>query len=570
MTGFTKSAINPDRIGNIVGEFSINESTYFNENLKELSEAFEGDGLDIMKNYGTIVSSKSLREQYKEKLLEDMNFDSISRTTNSPIVKQYFELQREMAEQKFDNSVEQLLDESVSVGSMNPFVGLTPPIVKREWVECFYRHVVETVSADKTVINKQIERAYLMDEKGDKHYFPEASYSKETMLGLWNSLSRKIIETALELPLVEFDLIAATPGASRKQRDSLNNDIRIVKVNVNVPDAAGTGVVNKEVVLPEAIVPNIEYGQFYGKIETTDGAGKPFVTTLAGFVDKKNGKISVDHRHVTHIFLAGTLSSENNVKSASVGWERDNYQVVIGTKPHINTGLTKEMIKTEKALYNIDAVSKTVDLMVKILNNFRDYEIKDYLDLSFDRNKNGQYVITTNFDCTPNAGFAGTKEQYIEGRLIAKIEAVATRLKSILKTPNIYFKVVANPYVMRLVEANVKWVMGDRSKEAGIMGGVKLDYSLGVVTKQHNYHFLSSDRVKITEGFRIYVMPLDGMHKTFTHYDFAFFLENDYRDPNNSLVPSVMATAMYEVAELFPIQAQIKVLNDNLDDDVTP
>ena len=555
---------NPVRAGKVIGDFVIEQDVDFNSHLKSIQENFDANNIDMVSDFGTIIGAKTFRNMYTDKLLENSRYEF--NNVGDEFNQQYLRLNGDKLEQIVENSIDNILSESQATGSLNPFVGLTPPIIVRNWIENFYKDVIETVSADKTIINRQLERAYIMDAEGVKHYLPEAIHDDAVALGIWKGIGRPIVGDKLTLPVSEYDIIGNTAGASRKQRDSLNNDIHVKTIYVTVKDTDGTTDVEKAI--PVEVRPDITWGRFFysGEVVDTHATGQPTITYfVSGQLNRGDGTISVFGENITAVELGGTMSSENNIKSASVGWERMNKQIVIGTKPHLNTGLNKEMIKTEKALYGVDAVSKTIKLMTQTLSHFKDLEIKEFLNNSYDKNKETEFVISTEFNCLPGSRYTGIPEEWVQRRLMNKIEKVTIQLKDILKTPNIYFKIVGNPFNIRLFESEVKWVVGENSDNSSI-NGIKLDYSFGIMTNQHKYHVLSSSRVGIDEGIRIYAMPLDGMHKTFTHYDFAFFLENDYRDPNNMGVPSVMATSMYTNDELFPIQSQIVLLNNTLDD----
>ena len=60
----------------------------------------------------------------------------------------------------------------------------------------------------------------------------------------------------------------------------------------------------------------------------------------------------------------------------------------------------------------------------------------------------------------------------------------------------------------------------------------------------------------------IIVTPLTEEHMTYKLFEYQFFISNDYRDPNNVRIPSVMASARYLIDELIPIQGEIKILNN--------
>lgn len=573
-----RNFINPEDIGTEIGSFVVQEDIDFVNHLKEVNEEFAAANVNMISGFSDILSDRSHIEHYKSKLMEGATYEE---TLLNPVQEQallesigedtvgYLRNKDAVLNQIMENSLNEIISESMASGNVQPFVGLTGPIIVRNWIKTIYKDVVEVVTATKPVINQQFEDAIFIDGDGKRHKMRELVQDPTKAMEAWKSIERNVIDTYINLPLLNYDIIANTPGASREQSDSLDLDVAVGSIKVTIP--VGDGTSNEDIEMPVAgLVPSMEWGTFSKIIEVTNKLTVPtkFNVQVAGSLDRNSGLISIQASpEVKAVKLVGKISSENNVKTGSIAWERSSRQVVIPSKPHIATGLTKEMIQNQKALHGIDAVAKTVKGMTDIITHMKDIEIQDFIDKQYEMHKGTEWVIDSTFNCNPPATgtYAATPGQWVQERIVNKLEKVAIKLKDILKVENIAFKVIGHPMNVRLFDQHINWVAGSKSRNEK-MAGIKLDYSLGVITREHKYHILSSSRIPVSAGLMIIPMPLDGMHKTFTHYEYAFFIENGYRDPKNTLVPAVMATGMYENDAVFPMQARIAIKNNDLDD----
>ena len=136
------------------------------------------------------------------------------------------------------------------------------------------------------------------------------------------------------------------------------------------------------------------------------------------------------------------------------------------------------------------------------------------------------------------------------------LDKLSYGLTQVLQNENVGISVIGHPLDIRLLD-NVQWVYGKDSE----VGGCKLDYTFGLYNNQRNFIIGSSQ--KMTKGsLMIIVTPLTEEHMTYKLFEYQFFISNDYRDPNNVRIPSVMASARYLIDELIPIQGEIKILNN--------
>ncbi|MEI2423251.1 hypothetical protein V6O07_23475, partial [Arthrospira platensis SPKY2] len=517
--------------------------------LSTISEAIQSEaGYDSVSNIKEIMLNPSLSESYNDFLLGDYH----TYEGQDQFAAQLHEMNVAKLETKFENSAKELLDEA-GASALNPVVGLTFPLLKLNWIENVFKDYFHTEIATTPVINRQIERVFLLDGKGKKYYIPDVynEGDQDTMKEVTTCADRKLV--AEEIPIqIGYNLMEKS-GGSVRQRDEISRNFRIVEVRFNDGSKDATVKVN--------IKPNVVNDTFSEIIKCTIDSTE-HVDMLSGTLNFQTGILNLGSASgkIKGVKVAGTLSSENNMSSASVGWETENKQFVIETKPHLNTGLTKERLKDESIIYNIDAQAKAISNMSMVLNQLKDFEQKTYLDESREMIKdNPKLFVQTTFDCSQTGQYALTEVEYRSIMLKEQLDKLAERLKRVLREPNCFFAVVGHPEDIRLLQ-DISWQMQEGTS---VVGGCRLEYSFGLMNANHRFLILSS--AKCAKGeLRVIIRPMTETQISYIHLDYSFIISNEYRDPNMPNVPSVMATQRYTTDEVIPVQGVVKILNNNL------
>lgn len=546
-----------------VGGFNNDNTAGVKNMLAELSEFTQASAnLDSVNNIKEVLLNNNLLEGYSDIATGDYH----QYAGQNAFCESLHRLNAEKLEQKIQNSAETLLSEAGS-GTLNPITGLTMPLLKLHWIENVMKDFFHTEVAPTFVINRQIEKVYLQDGEGKKIYIPEAfnEMTSETRKELLAIGDRKLSDELIPVGEV-FDLIEKS-GGSVRTRDEVSRNFRISEVHFSIPESRGTEEKQtreaKTGSVKVSIKPDAANNNFSEMVKFTDDAGVAHVDMLFGKLDYSTGALHLGSSAglITGVKVTGTLSSENNLTSASVAWETENIQFEIPSGKHLSTGLTEERMKREKVVYDIDVQAKTVTNMSMVLNQLKDSEQLDYLDESREMIKaaGDRLHIETTFDCTPSGQYALTPVEYRSIMLKEKIEKVAERMKKVLRNPNVFFAIIGNSEDVRLLK-DINWEM---TQGTSIVGGCAMTYSFGLMSGNHNFLVLSSD--KMTRGeLRMIVRPLTQDQISYIHFDYDFIISNNYRDPNNPNVPAVMTTQSYLTDEVTPIQATIKIVNNDL------
>ena len=156
---------------NIVGSFAMDKDQDYKNEIKALYENFASTyNLNIISEQDVkrIVDNDVTRADYKNALLSDV----LEATNSDP----WFDRHAAMLSQLFENCCHEIALES-SVGTMNPLIGLTLPILKKNYYENIAKDIIMTEVPDKPYIEFQFERMFLRDADGNKYYAPDVFFT---------------------------------------------------------------------------------------------------------------------------------------------------------------------------------------------------------------------------------------------------------------------------------------------------------------------------------------------------------------------------------------------------------
>jgi hypothetical protein len=474
-------------------------------------------------------------------------------------------------EQLFENTALEIVQES-SIGQLAPIVGLSLPILKKNYLECHSKDIVMTEVPSKPIVKVAFERKFLKDKAGAKHYIPDIFYNDSYKTVLEKTKGKPVIATFQNIPTQDLNVLTLS-GGTMETRDSLAYDFKIEAVKITVKDAPGTGTTSITVSGLNIAPDMAANGAFTYRVKALglDAAKTPVEDILTGQVNFYDGTVSVASTagKITQVQFGGHLSNENNLETVELDRERETREWKIPDGQRINTGLTIEKLKDYKALFNIDVTTEVISDISTVLTQFEDSGILDYLDTSLGQWKGKKdlpfgysdgFVESYTFSATPPSNVFVTTSSWIQTELKFNLNREIDSLKEKLKTTDIMFVIYGNPANITLIQDDVKWIIDEDTK----IGGIQLDYRFGVMTANKNrIHVVSSMKVPRNKGIRIVAFPLSKEVITFKHYKYSLNIENIYRNPFTPLTPNVMGTSRHLTTDVLPVQGEFIISNND-------
>ncbi len=525
--------------------------------LTKLNETFAGSAghFNPVTDFTRIMQNKALNETYMDILTEDyaekgmlvestglteQTADEMTTTNNATFRK------------LLENTRNDILNEAQTSGQLKPIVGLTMPLLKLYWVKNVFKDFISTEVAENVAFKRAIERQYVVGVDGTKYYLPEAFI--DPSINLFDASRQKLSTDTITVPALGFDLIKEA-GGSTLNDDQISPLFYINSVTYEATAAEGeTPAVTKTVSTRIKAEPGT--GMFKENIVSEDGK---IIDILMGDVDFATGLINISNikGKITGITVDGALSSENHLRTLSVGWDKEEHSFHIPDGIHMSTGLTQERIKDENVIYNIDSQAKIISQMNEVLAQVKDNNILNFITNSSERIKGTDLYVSTSYDCKPPANtLATTPTEWNKVELKETLDRVAMDLGAILQNENVRISVLGHPKDIRLLDS-VQWIYGKDSE----VGGCKLGYNIGLYNNQRN--FLIGSSWKMPQGkIRLLLEPLDETQITYKMWEYQFFISNDYREDKNLRVPAVTVSERYLIDEVTPVGAEIEIKNN--------
>ena len=558
--------------GRIVGNnYAADKGVEFKAEVSELFSNYAAEGTGLEYDLPQILRNKNARAAFVGQMMESIVASpalSHKDVRNLP----FYDTYAERYEQLQENSLQAIAQESALLGYA-PIVAYAPFFLKKQWVSCIFKDVLMAEVPETPVVNYAFERRYITDMAKNRYEIPDVFYKPEIMRQLWNEgTGYSMIEDPIELsrfsPKLDILTTEFFPGIVVGDPTlELTANMIIFKVFMNadgheveVPCTMKFDITNKRL-----IDSTVSY-----TVYDTDGVTvKEVVTdTLYGGMDWKNHTISLysSEGNITKVCFRGKLANRWNERSLSLVRENEQIQFVMPESGlRINCPITIEDAVDAMALQKIDIIADNADVMGQTFAQFQDWGIRDYLEQSFQVQKNAQsgpYGFATmiaegEFDTIPYEQYSiKVTEWQTEIREI--IERVVGRLKTILKVEDIAIVMVGHPNTVRYLQDGINWVFN----QDATIGGTKLSYNFGVMTSaQDRIHVITSMYVPEEDGLRLIVIPLSNQYITFKHLMYNAVIDRNYRGPIYDKVPNLMSTQRVMTLDVLPVQGKVTIKN---------
>lgn len=464
----------------------------------------------------------------------------------------------------YENVGNEILNESIStIGDLSPIMINSFGIQERALISTHLPRAVKQVTAkiDNFKLTERIP--YITDLAGNKQKFIDAFVPREDETYPHLAL-RDTVDMSFVIPANDIDLYEGSgtsdsdpgyrPQVDREQVFGHNSTLTNVVITGADPDSIDFEIGSTRTI-------DVETGIFKTTVTWKEsGAAKRAV--VSGQFDMSNGKliyISSTDAKITSVIFTMVLSPETHTKALSVGYETKHTPVNIPIGEHFEYSISEEFKDAAEKYYNTDAMSLLTDYMGRGVE-----QVKDIITLQKFQELQKTAVLQTTFNCTPTAGYAYGKENYIRAEFLPFIEKTCIILKNKVRIPNCHFRVVGNPLDIRVAaSAGVEYIYKRNEQFAG---EINIDYEFSVTSDIHKIFYLSSERMPVGK-LMIFLIPnsIENNISTVNHYEYATYVSNKYKGTKSNL-PTVMISTRYLTQEYYPVVGVVDVINNLVDD----
>ena len=556
---------------NVVGNnYNIDSSLGFKEEVKHVFESYTGQGVNLTNDFMSVISSPEARQEFVDNVCESLTTSDLF--TNSDIANEvFYNNYSDRVEQLLQNSLQSVVTESAMLGYA-PIVAYNPFFLKKQWISCIFKDVLMTEVPSSPVINLAFEKRYLKALDGTEYPIPEVNYDDEAMAKLTNeatglSIKEDPIAISAFKPAVNILTSEYIPGlVTGDATAELTADFHIFKVIVEDSE-------NVEHEIPCMIKVDITTHNFTKgevKYDVLDTDGKTVKETIEdriiGNVDFQAGKVVImsENDKIKKVCLRGKTANRWNNRSLDVVRRVESLQYTMPESgPRLNSAITVEDASDALALQKVDVIADNVDVMGRTLADLEDFEIRTFLDTSFEAQEAAgvgphgyeKLTIQGGFNTLPYESFTNNVTDWMKDAR-EYFERIIEGLKDKLKTEDATITVVAHPSIVRFLQNGINWVFTDDTQ----ISGMKISYNFGIyTTAQDRVHVITTRYMKPEAGFKFVVIPTTTELVTFKHYKYNCIIDRNYRNPLYTLTPNIMCTHRTLTFEVLPVQGKMVI-----------
>jgi hypothetical protein len=558
-------------VNNVVGNnYASDDSLGFKSEVEHVFESYNAQGIDLIKDMGDIISNPETKQEFVSNVCESLTNSQLF-TDGNIANEAFYNNYGQRVEQLLNNSMRSVATESAMLGYA-PIVAYNPFFLKKQWISCIFKDVLMTEVPQSPVINLAFEKRYLKDQAGTEYPIPEVNYDDEIMKKLTDEA------TGLSISDTPFEITKFKPAANILTPDfipgivegdptaELTADFHVVKVYLKDTDGTEHEVpcnINVDITTHQLVKGEVKYD-----VLDTDGTTvKETITdTLVGNVDFKSGKalIMSENDKITKVVLRGKTANRWNNRSLDVVRRVEQLQFVMPESgPRLNAAVTVEDASDALALQKIDVIADNVDVMGRTLADLEDFEIRTFLDTSYEAQEEAgvgphgydKLTVSGSFDAKPYEGFTNNITDWMKDSR-EYFERIIEELKDKLKSEDCIITVVAHPSLVRFLQNGINWIFTDDTQ----ISGMKISYNFGIyTTAQDRVHIITTRYMKREAGLKFLIIPTTTELITYKHYKYNCIIDRNYRNPLYTLTPNIMCTHRTLTFEILPVQGKMTI-----------
>ena len=489
----------------------------------------------------------------------------------------------EQADAQFDNDVDAMLNESSAMAEYNPIVGMALPIHKLILMNNVYdKGGIQKVTAVQPKFTISLERRILIKPDGTEIDM----FLQQNQIADAIDSTNPTKEIELSLPVDESkDIVGDEFGGTVMDHLDISTYICAVKVK-NVFIEAGDilpnedGYIEKdgEVATEDTTADvwfhtDIRFTPAYGgpnhfdrtvtqPLQITKKVSATEVETIkaviTGSMNKDRFNIADLNGQIEDIRLSAKLDSSNAMlETVRTAWKVDTDLVEIPTATPINITFSPEEVKDLAAMYNVNQLTKQMELIKTTLGEYKDMTIKRKLDEVYNR-LDERTSFAEEFDFAPRADYALSHVEWRHATFMDFLDDLVTRMLQCLNDPNVTVTIFGDPRIIRKITPKEYSYVAPAN-----IGPVTLDYTQTIVnmSDKRTYNFIGSDKLRNTNELMILLNPKNSERIMIRLYDYQLYVSNEIRNIANPALPAIHAFERYIVKDYMPVMSKVKILN---------
>lgn len=498
----------------------------------------------------------------------------------------------ENVSQLFDNKMTEYITEAQTVGDLKPIKTIDYPLLVKAHIKESFNSIVATEASPDLLVKKRIEHMIVYNRKDPSQAweYPQCMYDPEfnKLVAAGEGVSLKT--EPQNLPLYQFNMIEGLTDIPAPNGQRVVIDLEIQQVvtqdgtvvtlsapmHVDLSSGAWVGGVIDELYTKKTPTTGGTPGSSTPSGSVTVGTQERLQDILSGYTDWQTNTTTLvaANNQVKAVIFSGKLSNERNENTLRTRYAQTERQWTIGEGCKIDASYTLEEIQEHKALAQFDLYKRSYNDITMLLSAIADKKGYMWLDEMFAKydgvNLNpldwNPIVLKTKFDCDSTTRTVALPSEYIAKELKFLIDRFVIDIADTVKLEDIHFVIYGNPRYISLINPSVHWVF-----QAGqSVGGVKLDYSYGVMTSNNvKIYVVSSKLIDASTHRCLRMIPFFDGGITFKRYKFATDVvtakESGYKDPDHTAgsMTYVFGVERYADIALQAIQGEIGLLNDD-------
>jgi hypothetical protein len=208
-------------------------------------------------------------------------------------------------------------------------------------------------------------------------------------------------------------------------------------------------------------------------------------------------------------------------------------------------------------MYNVNQVTKQMELIKTVLGEYKDMKIKRFLDASYERldERNGFY---DKFDFAPRTDYALSHVEWRHATFMDFLDHYVSKMLQVLNDSNMTVTIFGDPLIVRKITPKEYTYTAPSS-----IGPVTLDYTQTIVNMSDKrvYNFIGTDKMRNTDQLMIILNPHNSERIIYRIYDYQMYIGNEVRSIINPALPNLYAFERFLPFEYQPVAGRIDILN---------